>query len=372
MAVLGPARSRRSRRLRPPRSCLARCPERRASPSGSRADQRVPGSDSLARHAGSAASRAVIRSTSPARRRPAGPGVFATTSAGGLRHERGVGQLALGLLEPPSARRRGPSPAGAARRPRRSPAAVSSSHGAPAPARPRWRSARSPSPGSVEPEQRAGCWRSMSGQHRAADRRPGARGPAGAGRSPWSERNRRTSVTSRCSAAISASAAGSWSAGPVAPDAGGARWPGHGAIITESPPVSAVQSSSVTNGITGCSSRSSRSSTWPSTVAGAPARRPGIGPGQLRLGQLQVPVADLVPGEVVERVAGLAELELLEQVVDLGGDRGRAGTGSTGRPSAGPPGPAACAGTGPRSAARSGWRSTACCRSCGRRRPTPR
>ena len=51
-----------------------------------------------------------------------------------------------------------------------------------------------------------------------------------------------------------------------APAAGApGRWPGHGAIMTDSPPVSAVHSSSVTNGMTGWSSRSSASSTYPST-----------------------------------------------------------------------------------------------------------
>ena len=39
------------------------------------------------------------------------------------------------------------------------------------------------------------------------------------------------------------------------------RWPGHGATMMVSPPVSAVHSSSVTNGMTGWSSLSSRSST---------------------------------------------------------------------------------------------------------------
>ena len=78
------------------------------------------------------------------------------------------------------------------------------------------------------------------------------------GRRPWSERNRRTSVTSAMSEPISASAAGS-RAGCAA--AAPARSPGQAAVMTEVPPVRAVHSSSVTNGITGWSSRSSRSST---------------------------------------------------------------------------------------------------------------
>ena len=81
--------------------------------------------------------------------------------------------------------------------------------------------------------------------------RAGTRWP---GRRPWSERNRRISVTSRISDAISASAALSSPANV-----------GQAAIITESWPVSAVHSSSVTNGMTGCSSRSIWSSTNPST-----------------------------------------------------------------------------------------------------------
>src|SRR5215472_15349977 len=74
------------------------------------------------------------------------------------------------------------------------------------------------------------------------------------GRSPWSDRNRRISVTSRISEASSASAA--WSVKEYA---------GQAAVITESSPVSAHHSSSVTNGMTGCSSRSIWSSTNPST-----------------------------------------------------------------------------------------------------------
>ena len=74
------------------------------------------------------------------------------------------------------------------------------------------------------------------------------------GRRPWSERNRRISVTSRIIEAISASAARSANANA-----------GQAATITVSSPVSAVHSSSVTNGMTGCSSRINCSSTKPST-----------------------------------------------------------------------------------------------------------
>ncbi len=45
------------------------------------------------------------------------------------------------------------------------------------------------------------------------------------------------------------------------------------------------------------------------------------GLGQRGLGQLDVPVADLVPGEVEEGLAGLGELEVLVVRVDLGDDR---------------------------------------------------
>ena len=73
---------------------------------------------------------------------------------------------------------------------------------------------------------------------------------------PWSARKRRTSVTTACTSAISCSAA--TFARPVSAT-------GHGAMTTDSPPVSAVHSVSVTNGIIGCSSRSRLSSTSPST-----------------------------------------------------------------------------------------------------------
>ena len=75
--------------------------------------------------------------------------------------------------------------------------------------------------------------------------------------SPCSVRKRRTSVTSRCTAAICASASLSSQA------ASGA---GHSATTADSRPVSVVHSVSVTKGITGCRSRSSASSTWPRTA----------------------------------------------------------------------------------------------------------
>ncbi len=49
---------------------------------------------------------------------------------------------------------------------------------------------------------------------------------------------------------------------------------GHVAMTTDSPPVNAVQSVSVTNGIIGCRSRSSVSSTSPSTRLVAAASGP--------------------------------------------------------------------------------------------------
>src|SRR6266516_2794138 len=81
-------------------------------------------------------------------------------------------------------------------------------------------------------------------------------------------------------APTSDSAAGSANAarlsGPFSPSP--ARRPGHAAASTDASPVSAVHSSSVTNGITGWSSLSSRSRTKPSTdlvaaaaVSSAPA-----------------------------------------------------------------------------------------------------
>ncbi len=88
---------------------------------------------------------------------------------------------------------------------------------------------------------------------------------------------------------------------------------GQSAMTSDSPPVSVFHSVSVTNGITGCSSFSSVSSTAASTavVCVDPFR-------QLHLGQLDVPVAELVPGEVVERLAGPAELVAVERRIHLG------------------------------------------------------
>ena len=57
-------------------------------------------------------------------------------------------------------------------------------------------------------------------------------------------------MTSRISELISASAAASRKAAGAPPRVAG-RWPGQGAIMMLAPPVSAVHSSSVTNGMTG-------------------------------------------------------------------------------------------------------------------------
>ncbi len=92
-------------------------------------------------------------------------------------------------------------------------------------------------------------------------RRAGTRWP---GWRPWSARKRRTSVITCWSVAISRSAAVS-------------RKPeseGQSAITTDSPPVSVVHSVSVTNGITGWSSRSVTSRTSPRTRAEARAASP--------------------------------------------------------------------------------------------------
>jgi hypothetical protein len=90
---------------------------------------------------------------------------------------------------------------------------------------------------------------------------------------------------------------------------------GHSAITTDSPPVSVVQRTSVTNGITGCS-------TQQLVEDGPEDKRGGVGAGaalgDLNLRQLEVPVADLVPREVVERLTGLRELVRLEACVDVG------------------------------------------------------
>ena len=79
-------------------------------------------------------------------------------------------------------------------------------------------------------------------------------------------------MTTSCSAANSASAAGSRRSGSAA---------GHGATTTDSPPVSAVHSVSVTNGTIGCSSRSTVSSTWPSTRRVRSAASPPAASGTL-------------------------------------------------------------------------------------------
>ncbi|SLI34955.1 Uncharacterised protein [Mycobacteroides abscessus subsp. abscessus] len=83
--------------------------------------------------------------------------------------------------------------------------------------------------------------------------------------SPWSLRKRRISVIRRCASAMRRAA----SASGVTPLA-----VGQAATTTDSPPVSACHSDSVTNGITGCSRRSTASSTVPSTVLVDSARAP--------------------------------------------------------------------------------------------------
>ena len=75
--------------------------------------------------------------------------------------------------------------------------------------------------------------------------------------SPWSLRNRRTSVTSFCRSATRCAAAGS----SVIPED-----TGQSAITSDSAPVSDFHSTSVTNGITGCNSLSRVSSTAASTA----------------------------------------------------------------------------------------------------------
>ncbi len=62
----------------------------------------------------------------------------------------------------------------------------------------------------------------------------------------------------------------------------------------------------------------------PEDAAGQ-VRRGLVGAVQRRLGQLQVPVAELIPGEVVQDLADLRELELLEQRVRLGYHGGQPG-----------------------------------------------
>ena len=61
------------------------------------------------------------------------------------------------------------------------------------------------------------------------------------------------------------------------------------------------------NGIIGCSSRSAASSTKTRLRCTASARR--VAAGEASLGELDVPVAELAPEEVVERAGDVAELE---------------------------------------------------------------
>ena len=165
---------------------------------------------------------------------------------------------------------------------------------------------------------RARHLRLVVGQRRARETGQ-LRRDAPARRSPWSERNLRISVTSFCRAPTSAIAAPA-SLSASAP----ARWAdGQAAITTDSPPVSSVQSTSVTKGTTGCRRRRTTSSTSPRTRRVTSASRPP--PAQHELGQLQVPVAELVPDEVVQRLGGAGELEVLVGLVDLPGDRGEPG-----------------------------------------------
>ena len=94
--------------------------------------------------------------------------------------------------------------------------------------------------GRVQPEPATGSaasWAAMPGAGQPVQ--PGRR-PAASGCSPWSERNRRTSVTTCCTLAISR-------LGGVVDQRRSAT--GQAAVTTVSPPVSAIHSSSVTNGI---------------------------------------------------------------------------------------------------------------------------
>ena len=122
--------------------------------------------------------------------------------------ERGVGQLAFGRLARPRPRPRGLSPAAAARPRRRCPTEVSSSTIIPS----AWTEAfgvkATPSPGCGQPQQ--GPDRPLvRAPARVAPMPSNTAGTGWLGRRPWSERNRRTAVTSRISDSISASAAGS-------------------------------------------------------------------------------------------------------------------------------------------------------------------
>ena len=89
---------------------------------------------------------------------------------------------------------------------------------------------------------------------------------------------------------------------------------GQSAMTNDSPPVNVFHSTSVTNGITGCSSLSRVSSTAASTAVVCAMCLPA----QLHFGQLDVPVAELVPGEVVQRLARPAELIAVERRIHLG------------------------------------------------------
>ena len=95
----------------------------------------------------------------------------------------------------------------------------------------------------------------------------------------------------------------------------GAGVPGSGTrpgIAPAATPGSRCQISSVMKGMKGCSSRSSRSSTCTSTarVASFAVR---VRAGEHRLRQLDVPVAELAPGELVERRGGVGELVRVER-----------------------------------------------------------
>ena len=158
---------------------------------------------------------------------------------------------------PRRARRRGPSPPGGARRRRRSRprCPVPPSRSRP----PRKWSGRNSAPGALSRTARGCSPRHRPGRCRPARERRGdllpraqplvRAEPADLGHQPHHRGD--LGLRRRVTAARVAAAPG--------------RWPGHGAVMTVSPPVSAVHSSSVTNGMTGWSSRSSASSTYPST-----------------------------------------------------------------------------------------------------------
>ena len=77
--------------------------------------------------------------------------------------------------------------------------------------------------------------------------------------------------------------------------------------------------------------------------------------GQLHLGEFEVPVAELIPCEVVERFAGAAELVVVERRIHLGANLFRRGRGSSGRRRSDRRRRAAAQGW-PRSSTRTGWR----------------